>query len=124
MIADAELVAFVASADLDRSRVFYVETLGLRELEYSPFALVVDGGGTTVRITQVTEPARAAYTVLGWLVSDLDQSVEDLRSRGVEFTRYPGMEQDDHDAWRAPSGARIAWFSDPDGNTLSLTELD
>jgi catechol 2,3-dioxygenase-like lactoylglutathione lyase family enzyme len=119
---DATLVAFVASTDLQRSARFYLDVLGLTAEEESPYALVVDGGGTTLRITHVDRRAPAEYTVLGWQVADLDAAVDVLRGRGVVFQRYDGMAQDDHDAWTAPGGSRIAWFKDPDGNTLSLEQ--
>jgi catechol 2,3-dioxygenase-like lactoylglutathione lyase family enzyme len=117
---DGELVAFVPSTDLDRSARFYLDVLGLTAIEQTPFALAVDAGGTTLRVTQVDERADAPYTVLGWTVPDIDAAVDALRAKGVEFTRYDGMDQDAHDTWTAPGGARIAWFRDPDGNTLSL----
>lgn len=81
---------------------------------------MIDAHGTTVRITAVPEWAAAAYTVLGWKVDDLDTTIDDLVARGVTFSRFDGMVQDDRGAWTAPSGDRIAWFADPDGNTLSL----
>jgi catechol 2,3-dioxygenase-like lactoylglutathione lyase family enzyme len=119
---DANLVAFVASTDLTRSARFYLDTLGLTAEEDSPHALVVNGGGATLRITLVKERAPAEYTVLGWQVADIHAAVDELRGRGVEFRRYDGFDQDDHDTWTAPSGARVAWFKDPDGNTLSLEQ--
>ncbi|WP_305092650.1 VOC family protein [Prescottella sp. R16] len=115
------LVAFVASTDLDVSSMFYVDTLGLTVTERTPFALVVDGGsGTELRITLVQSKVDAGYTVLGWRTPDLASSVEELRGKGVEFLRYQGMDQDEHDAWTAPDGTRVAWFRDPHGNVLSL----
>jgi predicted enzyme related to lactoylglutathione lyase len=84
------------------------------------FACVVDAHGTTVRITAVPEHATATYTVLGWKVDDLDTTIDGLVAAGVAFLRFDGMEQDDRGAWTAPGGHRIAWFADPDGNTLSL----
>ncbi|HEY7010901.1 MAG TPA: VOC family protein [Jatrophihabitantaceae bacterium] len=120
MIAGARLVGFVASTDLGRSEQFYAGTLGLPLVDRSPFAVVVDGGGTQLRITAVPAKADALYTVCGWEVDDIDGAVDDLRGRGVEFLRFDGMEQDGRGIWRAPSGARVAWFADPDGNTLSL----
>ncbi len=119
---DANLVAFVASTDLRRSARFYLDTLGLTAEEDSPHALVVNGGGATLRITLVDQRAPAEYTVLGWQVADIEAAVDDLRARGVVFMRYDGMDQDGHDVWAAPGGARVAWFKDPDGNTLSLEE--
>jgi catechol 2,3-dioxygenase-like lactoylglutathione lyase family enzyme len=119
-LSDAALVAFVATTDTARARAFYEGVLGLRVVHDDGFACVVDAHGTEVRITAVPERAGAAYTVLGWAPDDLDATIDDLVGRGVTFTRYDGMEQDDRGAWTAPGGARIAWFQDPDGNTLSL----
>ena len=119
-LADADLVAFVATTDTARARAFYEGVLGLAVIDDDGFACVVDAHGTTVRITAVPERAPAAYTVLGWKVDDLDATIDRLVSRGVTFLRFDGMEQDDRGAWTAPGGDRIAWFADPDGNTLSL----
>jgi catechol 2,3-dioxygenase-like lactoylglutathione lyase family enzyme len=119
-LRSADLVAFVATTDTARARAFYEGVLGLAVLDHDGFACVVDAHGTTIRITAVPERAPAAYTVLGWQVDDLDATVDDLVARGVVFLRFDGMEQDERGAWTAPSGDRIAWFADPDGNTLSL----
>ncbi len=119
-LSGADLVAFVATTDTARARAFYEGVLGLTVLDDDGFACVVDAHGTTVRITAVPERAPAAYTVLGWKVDDLDATIDSLVTRGVDFLRFDGMDQDDRGAWTAPGGDRIAWFSDPDGNTLSL----
>jgi len=118
----ATLVAFVSSTDLDRARAFYVDILGLVELETTPFALVLDGLGTTLRVTKADNVTAAPYTVLGWDVADLDVTIDDLTARGASFVRYDGMPQDDRGAWQSPSGTRVAWFRDPDGNTLSVQQ--
>ena len=76
-----------------------------------------------LRITAVAEVAHPGYTVLGWRVTDIRDTVASLESLGVVFARYDGMEQDDQGVWTTPNGDRIAWFSDPDGNVLSLTEF-
>jgi catechol 2,3-dioxygenase-like lactoylglutathione lyase family enzyme len=122
MITGARLVAFLASTDLDRSAEFYANTLGLTVLDRSSFAVVVDGGGAQLRVTLVPAKAEAAYTVAGWDVGDLDAAIDDLRTHRVEFLRFEGMDQDERGAWLAPSGTRVAWFADPDGNTLSLQQ--
>jgi catechol 2,3-dioxygenase-like lactoylglutathione lyase family enzyme len=122
MLDSSDLVAFVAATDLRRARAFYEQKLGLRVLEHNDFACVVDANGTMLRVTKVPEVARAGYTVLGWRVRDIAASVRDLAARGVTFLRYDGMSQDQDGIWTAPSGARVAWFADPDGNTLSLTQ--
>ena len=122
MLESSDLVAFVAAADLRRARVFYEQKLGLRVLEHNDFACVLDAHGTMLRVTAVPEVARGGYTVLGWRVTDIVAVVRDLGARGVTFLRYAGMSQDEHGIWTAPSGAQVAWFADPDGNTLSLTQ--
>jgi len=122
MLESSDLVAFVAATDLRRARTFYEQTLGLPVLEQNDFACVLDAHGTMLRVTAVPEVARGGYTVLGWRVSDIAAAVRDLAARGVTFLRYAGMSQDEDGIWTAPGGAKVAWFADPDGNTLSLTQ--
>jgi len=122
MLESSDLVAFVAATDLGRARVFYEQKLGLRVLEHNHFACVLDANGTMLRVTAVPEVARAGYTVLGWRVGDIAAAVRDLAARGVTFLRYDGMNQDQDGVWTTPTGAKVAWFADPDGNTLSLTQ--
>jgi catechol 2,3-dioxygenase-like lactoylglutathione lyase family enzyme len=122
VLAGAELVAFVAASDLDASARFYGDVLGFELVESTSFAVVFDAGGTTLRVTRVDAPAGAPYTVLGWKVPEIEAAIAALRARGVEFNRYDGLEQDEHGAWTAPGGSRIAWFADPDANTLSLQQ--
>jgi catechol 2,3-dioxygenase-like lactoylglutathione lyase family enzyme len=122
MLESSDLVAFVAATDLRRARAFYEQTLGLRVLEHDDFACVLDAHGTTLRVTAVPEVARGGYTVLGWHVADIATAVRDLTARGVIFRRYEGMNQDEQGVWTAPGGAKVAWFADPDGNTLSLSQ--
>jgi catechol 2,3-dioxygenase-like lactoylglutathione lyase family enzyme len=123
MLERSALIGFVGVSDLDRARQFYGETLGLRIADESPFALVADANGTMLRLTLVQRPVVAPYTVLGWNVVDIVSVIAQLTARGVHFTRYDGMGQDERGVWAAPGGARIAWFLDPDGNNLSLTEF-
>jgi catechol 2,3-dioxygenase-like lactoylglutathione lyase family enzyme len=122
VLDSSDLVAFVATTDLARARNFYRDSLGLHLLADTPFACVFDAHGTVLRVTLVGEVASAPYTVLGWSVADINLSVEGLRSKGVQTERYQGIEQDTLGVWVAPGGDRVAWFKDPDGNTLSLTE--
>ena len=122
MLAQGKLVAFVGSTDLVRSQTFYEGTLGLSIVEASPFAIVANSRGTELRITQVPAISPAPYTVLGWSVDDIATTVDALASRGVSFSRFDGMDQDERGVWGAPGGAQVAWFTDPDGNVLSLTQ--
>jgi catechol 2,3-dioxygenase-like lactoylglutathione lyase family enzyme len=121
-LADCPVMAFVPAADLGAAEVFYVQVLRLRLVERSEFALVLDCAGTTLRVARTQGAPRVPYTVAGWLVPDVLAAVDDLAARGVTFSRYDGMDQDDRGVWTSPSGARIAWFEDPDRNVLSLTE--
>lgn len=123
MLETSDLIAFAATTDLARARTFYESTLGLRVVDENAYACVLDAHGTMLRVTAVADVARPGYTVLGWRVDDIGRTVTDLGSAGVVFARYDGMEQDAQGVWTTPSGDRIAWFADPDGNVLSLTEL-
>ena len=123
MLQASEVVAFVGSADLRRARVFYEQALGLRPIEHNDFACVFDANGTMLRVTAVPEVARAGYTVLGWRVTDIEAAVRGLTARGVVFSRYDGMDQDENGVWTTPGGDQVAWFADPDGNVLSLTQF-
>jgi catechol 2,3-dioxygenase-like lactoylglutathione lyase family enzyme len=123
VLSGARLVAFAATTDLARSHAFYGEVLGLRHVETTPIANVYDAGGTTLRVTLVDRVAPGQYTVLGWTISDIAAAMDDLATRGVAFERYEGLDQDAAGVWTAPGGARIAWFRDPDGNVLSLTQM-
>ena len=116
-------MAFVGVSDLDAAERFYGRTLGLDIDDQRPFSLVATVGTTSLRITAVEKVLAAPYTVLGWNVPDIEAAVDLLASRGVTFTRYEGFEQDTRGIWTAPSGARIVWFLDPDGNNLSLSQL-
>jgi catechol 2,3-dioxygenase-like lactoylglutathione lyase family enzyme len=121
-LASAELVAFVASSDLEASDRFYGGRLGLRLVDATELALVYDAGGSELRVTRVERPAAAPYTVLGWRVDDIAATIRELAGEGLSFTRYAGMRQDGDGVWTSPSGALVAWFEDPDGNTLSLVQ--
>ncbi len=123
MLGTSEVIAFAAAADLDRAREFYQDTLGLTLIEQNPYACVFDAHGTMLRVTAVAEVATPGYTVLGWRVGDIDQTIAGLLGKGVSFTRYQGMDQAGNGVWTTPNGDRIAWFTDPDGNTLSLTQF-
>jgi catechol 2,3-dioxygenase-like lactoylglutathione lyase family enzyme len=123
MLEIGDVIAFTGSTDLNQARVFYEQTLGLRMIEQNDFACVFDANGTMLRVTAVAEVARAGYTVLGWRVSDIAAMVRRLAAQGVVFLRYDGMDQDESGVWTTPGGDKVAWFTDPDGNVLSLTQF-
>ena len=120
MLGHAKHVGFVGVSDLDAAEQFYGGVLGLDLLDARPFALVHDTPASQLRITVVEEVRAAAYTVLGWIVANLEGEIDRLAGAGVNFNHYDGMVQDDRGIWTAPDGARVAWFHDPDGNNLSL----
>ncbi len=124
MLNASKLTAFVAALDPDQAKKFYRDTLGLTLLkEELPFALIFDAAGTMLRVTLVHQVAAAPYTILGWQVSDIAGAVKSLQRSGVHFERFPGM-NDQHESaiWTAPGGAQVAWFKDPDGNLLSISQ--
>src|SRR3954451_15431502 len=123
MLTANDVVAFAATTDLTSARAFYEDVLGLPLVDQSPYACVFDAHGTMLRVTAVAEVAHPGYTVLGWRVTDMSKTVRGLESLGVVFARYEGMDQDAQGVWTSPNGDRIAWFTDPDRNVLSLTEF-
>ena len=123
LLGSAQLVAFVATRDPARAKEFYRDTLGLRLISEDDFAIVFDANGVMLRVSTVREIAPAQYTVLGWEVSDIVAKVKELGKAGVKFERYSFPGQDEMGIWTAPGGvARVAWFKDPDGNVLSLSQ--
>ena len=122
MLNTAKLEAFVGTADPEKARYFYQTVLGLSLITDAPFALMFDANGTRLLVSKVDEVSPAPYTVLGWTVPDIASMTKALRKKGVVFERFPYFEQDDNDVWVAPSGVRVAWFKDPDGNTLSVSQ--
>jgi catechol 2,3-dioxygenase-like lactoylglutathione lyase family enzyme len=117
------IVGFVTIVDVPRAKAFYRDTLGLRlVMEEPPFALVFDANGIMVRLGMAKELPPAHGTVLGWQVPEIATTVRALGQAGVRFERFEGMAQDELGIWSSPTGARVAWFKDPDGNILSVSE--
>jgi predicted enzyme related to lactoylglutathione lyase len=123
MLGAAPVIGFVPSLDLTRSCAFYADVLGLSLEEVTPYACVLRGGSTMVRVTRVESLHPQPFTVLGWQVDDICGVVAGLDAAGLDFVRYEGMDQDSAGVWTTPGGDRVAWFSDPDGNILSLTQF-
>jgi catechol 2,3-dioxygenase-like lactoylglutathione lyase family enzyme len=122
-LSDQNMIGFVATSDPEQAKKFYRDTLGLPLLsEEMPFALVFDAHGTMLRVSVVARVVSAEYTVLGWQVPNIVQAVKALSQAGVWFERYAGMQQDELGIWASPGGASVAWFKDPDGNTLSISQ--
>jgi catechol 2,3-dioxygenase-like lactoylglutathione lyase family enzyme len=118
----AATVGFLATSKPDKARTFFRDALGLKLESEDGFALVFGTANGPLRIQKVNTFTPHAFTAFGWIVSNARRSVRDLTKRGVRFERYPFMEQDDDGIWLAPGGTKVAWFKDPDGNILSLSE--
>ena len=116
-------ILFLATANAKRARAFYQRVLGLDFVADEPPALVFQVGHSMLRIQKVDRVQTVPYTALGWSVPDIRRTVQRLRATGVVFQRYEDLNQDDDAIWRTPSGALVAWFRDPDGHVLSLTQF-
>jgi catechol 2,3-dioxygenase-like lactoylglutathione lyase family enzyme len=122
-LAKYNIIGFATIVDVPRAIAFYRDTLGLQLVaEEPPFAVVFDANGIMIRLGMAKELPPAHGTVLGWQVPDLAAAVDELVQAGVKFERFPGMQQDERGIWSSPNGAKVAWFRDPDGNILSVSE--
>jgi catechol 2,3-dioxygenase-like lactoylglutathione lyase family enzyme len=123
--AAAQPVCFVLTADRARSKPFYADVLGLRLLGEDGHAVTFDlGNRTPLRLTDMPGHKGMGHTVIGWNVAEIGAAVQDLAGRGVKFNIYDGFGQDADGIWASPDGgAKVAWFADPDGNVLSLTQF-
>jgi catechol 2,3-dioxygenase-like lactoylglutathione lyase family enzyme len=122
MLGSTNIIAFVPTRDSDKARAFYEGVLGLRFVKDDGFALVLDANGIMVRVAKVHEFKPAQFTILGWQVADIEKAVLGLQKRGVHFERFGFFEQDKLGIWTTPTGEKVAWFKDPDGNTLSVSQ--
>lgn len=121
-LSTCDLIAFVATARPDEAKAFYRDVLDLTLVEDSPFALVFDANGTMLRVAKVDRAPPPVGTVLGWRVADISAAMTEIVAKGVAFEHHAGMT--DADGVRiGPNGDKVAWFLDPDGNRLSLTEF-
>ena len=122
MLGGSRLMAFLATTDSARARAFYEGVLGLHLVSDDRFALVYDAQSTELRIQKVERLMPHPHTALGWSVDSIDAAVGEIAARGGRFERFRALAQDEAGIWTSPSGARVAWLKDPDGNLLSLTE--
>jgi len=121
MLGSIDIVAFVPTKDAAKARAFYEGVLGLRFVKDDGFALVLDANGIKVRVAKA-QFTPAPFTILGWKVADIGKMVAGLQEKGVRFERFGFFEQDELGIWTAPSGDKVAWFKDPDGNVLSVSQ--
>lgn len=121
MLGNSEVIGFIPTKQPDTAKAFYEQNLGLNLLSEDPFALVFQANSAQLRIVKMDEFQPAPYTIFGWQVDNIDKTVDKLSSQGIQFERFDGMDQDHHGVWTSPSGAKVAWFKDPDNNLLSVT---
>ena len=122
MLSSGKLVGFLFTSDYDRARAFYVDKLGCEFVSLDPFALAVRIGGHMIRIAKNPNFTPAQGTVLGWAVEDIGAAVEWLAGRGVATEKYPFVQDQVRGIWTTPDGSKVAWFKDPDGNVLSVSQ--
>jgi predicted enzyme related to lactoylglutathione lyase len=125
MLATTPIIGLVPASDPERARAFYEGTLGLSFLSDDGFAIVVKAADTIIRIVRMGEFTPVPYTILGWEVADIEATVAGLAAKGLAFERYPFLPADQVDAlgiWTTPTGSKVAWFKDTEGNTLSLSK--
>ncbi|MGO9642618.1 MAG: VOC family protein [Candidatus Acidiferrales bacterium] len=122
MLGSQKIVAFVPTRDAKKAKEFYEGVLGLRVLSEDQFAIVFDANGTMLRVVKAPKFKPHPFTILGWEVPAIEGAVSQLGKKGVRFESYGLPGQDERGIWTAPGGARVAWFKDPDGNVLSVSQ--
>jgi catechol 2,3-dioxygenase-like lactoylglutathione lyase family enzyme len=123
MLNNQPIVCFVPTTDAVRCRAFYEHILGLEFVAEDSFAVSMRANGVRLRLTRLEEFKPAPFTILGWGVPDISKMADAFAARGVAFEQFGLPGQDARGIWNAPGGARVAWFKDPDGNTLSITQF-
>jgi len=121
MFGSTNIVAFVPTKDAEKAKAFYVDVLGLRFIKDDGFAMVLEANGIMVRVARA-QFTPAQFTILGWQVKDIEKTAAGLQEKGVRFERFGFFEQDALGIWTAPTGDKVAWFKDPDGNVLSVSQ--
>jgi len=123
MLGNKNLKAFVPTTKPKKAKLFYRDILGLKLLAEDNYALEFDANGVLLRVAIVPGLTPHPFTILGWNVDDITLLIKQLNKKKVFFERYEFLEQDKLGIWASPNGSKVAWFKDPDGNILSLTEL-
>jgi catechol 2,3-dioxygenase-like lactoylglutathione lyase family enzyme len=122
MLGSTNIVAFVPTKDSEKARAFYEGVLGLRFVKDDGFAVVLDANGIMIRVAKVPQFTPAQFTILGWQVKEIETVVQGLQKNGVRCEIFGFFQQDKLGIWTAPTGDKVAWFKDPDGNILSVSE--
>ncbi|HRV84919.1 MAG TPA: VOC family protein [Saprospiraceae bacterium] len=124
MLANGILKAFIPTVDPQEAILFYRDLLGFELMSEDDYAMEFNANGTLLRVTIVNEFVPQPFTILGWNIENLVFTVRQFNEKNIYFEIFDFLEQDDLGIWNSPGGAKVAWFKDPDGNILSLTELE
>ncbi|MDQ6801054.1 MAG: VOC family protein [Acidobacteriota bacterium] len=118
------IIGFLVTNDSDRATKFYRDVLGFGVISEDEYAVVLDANGTMIRLNKGRDFKPAPGTVLGWEVDDIDAAIREMAPRGVRFEQFnlPFLQQDQLGVWTPPNGDKVAWFKDPDGNVLSISQ--
>jgi catechol 2,3-dioxygenase-like lactoylglutathione lyase family enzyme len=122
MLTEGKIIGFVLTKDYDQARAFYEGKLGLAFVSLDQYALVMKAGGHMIRIAKVPNFTPLQGTVLGWEVEKIEAIAAWLRDRGVAVEKYPFVQDRELGIWTTPNGDKVAWFKDPDGNILSVSQ--
>lgn len=122
MLGSLNIVAFVPTKDSGKARAFYEGVLGLRFVKDDGFAMVLDANGIMVRVAKMQDFVPSSSTILGWQVIEIENVVRALKAKCVHFEIFGFFKQDELGIWTAPTGDKVAWFKDPDGNVLSVSQ--
>jgi catechol 2,3-dioxygenase-like lactoylglutathione lyase family enzyme len=123
MLNSSRIISFIPTLDIEKAREFYENKLGLHLRQKIEGSLIFDVNNALIKISQVQELPPSLYTIFGWDVQNIRKEMKLLKSKGIKFKRIKGLVQDEYKIWAAPDGSEVAWFKDPDGNYLSLTEF-
>lgn len=122
MLGNAKIVGFIPTLDIAASKAFYVDILGLEFKNENPYKVELNSNGNIMMLVKLQEHTATTFTILGWEVTDIVAKVHEFKEKGVKIEIYEGYGQDELGIWTAPSGNKVAWFKDPDGNVLSISQ--
>jgi len=123
MLVEEKLKTFIPTVKPQEAKVFYRDTLGLKFLGGDDYGMEFDSGGTLLRVATVRELKPHEFTVLGWNVKNIETEIRALNNKGVVFEKFDFLQQDELCIWTSPNNSKVAWFKDPDGNILSVSQM-
>jgi catechol 2,3-dioxygenase-like lactoylglutathione lyase family enzyme len=122
MLDSGKIVGFISTKDYDKARAFYEDKLGFEFVSLDQHALVMSVGGHRLRISKAPNFTPLHGTILGWEVQGIEAVATWLTERGIILEKYPFVQDRELGIWTTPTGDKVAWFKDPDGNILSISQ--